>query len=602
MRDPDPKRLALALEKAANRLRAARGPEGFWLGRLSSSALSTATATSALSLAAKPEDLPLRERGALWLARHQNSDGGWGDTTDSPSNLSTTLLGLATLKMAGPAAGEESRAALDRADTWVTRRAGRTPAERRAALERLYGADRTFAVPILMNLAGAGLIPWEGLPNLPFELAAAPQRFYRALRLHVVSYALPALIGVGLILHRRAPPRCPFTRLLRRAVTPLVLRKLEALQPESGGYLEATPLTSFVAISLVQLYGPEQPVARRALEFLRRLARQDGSWPIDSNLSVWVTTGAAVALLKAGRFSPREAVETCGWLLAQQVRRVHVFTGAAPGAWGWSHLTGSVPDADDTSGALLALSLLREVPEVRARYDAELRRALQEGAGWLWDLRNADGGWPTFCRGWGRLPFDRSAADISAHALRALAVAAPERLAAERGRAEAYLRAAQRPEGAWMPLWFGNQAAARQENLVFGTARVLRALAETGMGEAYAERGARFLLETQNSDGGWGGAGGVASSVEETAVALMAMVAWRDRRSAGPGSAARAALEEAVGRGAECLLRRVEDDTWDRPAPIGLYFAILWYAEELYPLIWTVEALAMLSPRSGRAP
>jgi len=28
-----------------------------------------------------------------------------------------------------------------------------------------------------------------------------------------------------------------------------------------------------------------------------------------------------------------------------------------------------------------------------------------------------------------------------------------------------------------------------------------------------------------------------------------------------------------------------------QPAPIGLYFAHLWYSEELYPLIWTLDAL-----------
>jgi hypothetical protein len=38
---------------------------------------------------------------------------------------------------------------------------------------------------------------------------------------------------------------------------------------------------------------------------------------------------------------------------------------------------------------------------------------------WLLDLQNGDGGIPTFCRGWGALPFDRSAPDLTAHALRA---------------------------------------------------------------------------------------------------------------------------------------------------------------------------------------
>ena len=36
---------------------------------------------------------------------------------------------------------------------------------------------------------------------------------------------------------------------------------------------------------------------------------------------------------------------------------------------------------------------------------------------------------------------------------------------------------------------------------------------------------------------------------------------------------------------------RVEDGRYREPAPIGFYFAKLWYFEALYPLIFTVAAL-----------
>ena len=44
-------------------------------------------------------------------------------------------------------------------------------------------------------------------------------------------------------------------------------------------------------------------------------------------------------------------------------------------------------------------------------------------------------------------------------------------------------------------------------------------------------------------------------------------------------------------RGVNWLLRRVENDTWTQPAPIGFYFAKLWYYERLYPMVFTVAAL-----------
>ncbi|MGB1674258.1 MAG: squalene--hopene cyclase, partial [Limisphaerales bacterium] len=67
---------------------------------------------------------------------------------------------------------------------------------------------------------------------------------------------------------------------------------------------------------------------------------------------------------------------------------------------------------DATSGALIALHQLSENPA------SEIDRAML-GIRWLLGLQNRDGGMPTFCRGWGHLPFDRSSADITAHAIRA---------------------------------------------------------------------------------------------------------------------------------------------------------------------------------------
>ena len=54
--------------------------------------------------------------------------------------------------------------------------------------------------------------------------------------------------------------------------------------------------------------------------------------------------------------SDEQQHRTRAWLLAQQHRQVHPYTRAAPGGWAWTDLSGGVPDADDTSGALLALA------------------------------------------------------------------------------------------------------------------------------------------------------------------------------------------------------------------------------------------------------
>jgi squalene-hopene/tetraprenyl-beta-curcumene cyclase len=45
-----------------------------------------------------------------------------------------------------------------------------------------------------------------------------------------------------------------------------------------------------------------------------------------------------------------------------------------------------------------------------------------------------------------------------------------------------------------------------------------------------------------------------------------------------------------VAAGVGWLLERTAGGTHFPTAPIGLYFAKLWYAEELYPLLFTVAA------------
>ncbi|MEN9547327.1 MAG: Squalene--hopene cyclase, partial [Verrucomicrobiota bacterium] len=94
-------RLAAAREAARTALIGELGTNGHWTGQLSSSALSTATAVTALAaIDPSAHEIPIRQ-GIAWLAAHANPDGGWGDTVRSQSNLSTTALVWAAFGIAG---------------------------------------------------------------------------------------------------------------------------------------------------------------------------------------------------------------------------------------------------------------------------------------------------------------------------------------------------------------------------------------------------------------------------------------------------------------------------------------------------------------------
>jgi len=624
------------LNQLRDELLAERTEGQYWTGTLSPSALSTATAVSAMSAvlihASGSEN---RDRlvqciaaGIAYLQHQQNEDGGFGDTDRSHSNIATSYLVLAASDLAGQAINQPlDTEKFEKLNRYIDR-LGKT-----GALKKRYGKDKTFVVPIMTNMAIAGLVPWNEVAALPFEAAVFPQSMYRLLQMPVVSYAIPALVAIGQTRHFHGPQAFFLVRWIRAASINRTMQVLERMQPHSGGYLEATPLTSFVVMSLAVTKRSDHKVAQQGLDFLVDSMNDDGSWPIDTNLATWVTSLAINAL----RSDPDDDQQWCTdalvqWHLSCQHQQRHPFTGAEPGGWGWSDLSGAVPDSDDTPAAILALENISE--HVNHTQLARCKIAVEAGRVWLRKLQNRDGGWPTFCRGWGKLPFDRSSNDLTAHALRALVTGCDSDADMKSDRSVdagiRFLERNQQPDGSWLPLWFGNQDHSDELNPVYGTSRVLLAAAAELLSSQSTNAGCQYLLNTQNEDGGWGGGESVAvwlkkngdpefegtSSVEETALAVEALVsvALSERNStpepgveatngdkiigtecvnspAQPLHGGTKASSEAIISGVEFLLNSVTEQRHRVPWPIGFYFAKLWYHERLYPLIFTMSAL-----------
>jgi squalene-hopene/tetraprenyl-beta-curcumene cyclase len=580
-----------------------RNSSGYWTGRLSSSALGVAVAIAALHFEDAEGNAVQISSGLNWLKQNINEDGGFGDSPGSVSNVSTSLLCLAAVKAC--AKGEKQNAILGKLTHYLSFQKIDVSSEKLIpTILDFYKTDRTFSVPILAMCALCE-VPnreaFDAIPQLPFELSLLPRSFYSMLNLSVVSYAIPALIAVGVAIFKFKKRKNPLMRLIRNASAGKSLKLLRKIQPESGGYLEAIPLTAFVCLCLIESGYRDLEVVRDGMDFLRQTQRDDGSWPIDVDLSTWVTT-LAVKSLRGNVdsvFEDTDRKQITEHLLAIQNKSIHPFNGTQPGGWGWTSFSGSVPDGDDTPGTMLALiALNQQNPEI-------LREPLLNGCKWLMQLQNNDGGFPTFSRGWGKLPFDQSCSDLTGHGLLALAKTLhfldrsldsgqKSKLGKALVKALIYLEKHQDKTGFWLPLWFGNQHTADHTSPVYGTARVTAYLNETrktAIGLEYEVilnlmigKACKFLTMVQNADGSWGGAKDISGSMEETALAVTALV--------------QNGFQVECNRGLNWLAEKTKSDGL-LASPIGLYFASLWYDEEMYPLTAYLECLSVVNEYSS---
>lgn len=582
-----------------------RNEHGIWEGRLSDSALAVAVSITAFNFKDPQKYRNRIKMGLNWLYQNRNRDGGFGDSPESPSNVSTSLLSFAAVSACYWVDEVKSEKMMQGINTYL--RSCDIDALSEDVIQRIldhYKEDLTFSVPILTMCALCG-IPgeeaFEKIPQLPFELSLMPRSVYRVLNLSVVSYAIPALIAVGIAIFRHKKRKYPLMKWIRKASVTPAMRLLQKIQPESGGYLEAIPLTAFVTLCLIRSGYDEHPVVSRGLEFLENSQRVDGGWPIDMDLSTWVTTLSVKALTTAPGLTLNaiEKDRISQHLRSVQNLRIHPFNGTSPGGWGWTSYPGSVPDGDDTSGTILALLALHQ------DQPGQILTEISDGCNWLARLQNKDGGLPTFSRGWGKLPFDQSCCDITGHALLALVQTCVVTSGSNRKidhwkqaieRATRFLEAKQGSRGELLPLWFGNQHTSDHHNPVYGTARVVSYL-NVAIQSDYPDdqlkerwnhivrKGCKYLQSVQNEDGSWGGDQGIPGTIEETALALNALSPYP---YAGVCAKAIQWFESK------------NDLIEFTPAPIGLYFASLWYSEELYPITAFVEAVGKIHQNKGQ--
>jgi squalene-hopene/tetraprenyl-beta-curcumene cyclase len=313
---------------------------------------------------------------------------------------------------------------------------------------------------------------------------------------------------------------------------------------------------------------------------------------------VWDTALAAFALGELGIGERAALRRTADWLLDREVRRKGDWSvkrpDLEPGGWAFEFANEYYPDIDDTAMVLLALL------HARASNPERQRRAERRAINWLLGMQSSDGGWAAFDvdNNWSvlnRMPFadhnamlDPTCPDITGRVLEALARhgLGPDDTAIRRG--VHYLLVNQESNGSWYGRW--------GVNYVYGTFLALRGLraADPKTGRAAIGKAARWLQSVQNPDGGWGeSCAGYAkrhfvaaiSTPSQTAWALLGLTAAGDTKSA------------AVQRGVRFLLERQRSDgTWDEPGTTGTGFPTVFYLTyHLYRHYFPILALGTLS-------
>ncbi len=603
-------------------------PDGYWWGELESNVCMAAEYLLLTHFLGSAEEGRWRKI-ANYLRSQQRSDGTWGIYHEGPPDINATVESYFALKLAGASPDERP---MRKARNFVLS-AGGVPNVR-------------IFTKIWLSLFGQW--DWRGVPVLPPEMIFLPPWF--PLNIYdFASWARATVVPMLIILNER--PVCPVPesaridelypaprqridyslpqpkgwlnwrrafytldgvmrryervafRPLRRAAYRAAERWIVSHQEADGSWGGIQPpwVYSLIALKL-RGYSLDHPVMRKGLEgFEGEFAVEDEQIfnPQACVSPVWDTGLAMIGLLDSGLPADHPALVRAGrWLLREQILGGGDWQvkakGVQPGGWAFEFENDLYPDTDDSAEVLMALARTRLPDEKRKQ------RALERGRSWLLGMQSKNGGWGSFDKDntqklVTQIPFcdfgeviDYPTEDVTAHIVEALALLGNGDSEAVR-QALDYLRREQRADGSWWGRWGVNH--------VYGTGAVLPALRAVGedMERPYVRRAARWLIDRQNEDGGWGEgcesyedlrlAGRGPSTASQTAWALLALLA------AEPGADELEA--RAVERGVSFLVERQEEDgQWDEPHFTGTGFPGDFYINyHMYRNYWPLMAL-----------
>ena len=349
---------------------------------------------------------------------------------------------------------------------------------------------------------------------------------------------------------------------------------------------------------------PRRVTAKRALQKL--LVEGPASAYCQPCVSpIWDTALASLAMQEVGDTdSSNSSIRALDWLQARQLLDEPADwqagrPGLSGGGWAFQFANSYYPDLDDTAVVVWAMHQSRN----SLRYEESVRRALdwlvgmqsKDGGFAAFDADNTS-------YYLNKIPFadhgallDPPTSDVTARVVTALArIGRPQDKRAMND-AIAYLRGQQEADGSWFGRW--------GTNYIYGTWSVLTALAQAHIGgeDPAVKRAVQWLKLKQNADGGWGEsndtyaqhageAAKLPSTAYQSAWALLGLLAAGEARS------------QAAQRGAEFLMHTQQaDGLWRDPsftAPgFPRVFYLRYHGYSAYFPLWALAAYRTLSRR-----
>ena len=534
--DPLSKKLVLnldnAIESAKNKILKEQEKDGHWVYELEADCTIPAEYILMNHFSGEINN-KTEEKIAAYLRDQQNEEGGWSLYTDGNFDLSCSVKTYFALKLVGDDQHEEH---MIRAKTMILN----------------HGGAAHCNVFTRITMALFGQVPWRATPFIPAEVILLPKWF--PFHIDRVSYwsrtvMVPLFIlctlkptavnqrGIDIRELFITPPEDELnyfkvTTKLKRIFLWLdhIGQLVEKLVPEfvrrysirkcEQWFLERMndehgiggifPAMVNVYESLVVLgYPKDHPtrkMARQAIDNL--LTERNNTIYCQPSLSpIWDTALVSQALIETENNKPSIEVENAlGWLKDQQLSN-------EPGDWriqkpeldggGWAFQYSNYyyPDLDDTS--MVAWAMQRTNND---KYAESIKRA----AIWVAGMQSRGGGFGSFDINnthfyLNEIPFadhgallDPPTADVTGRAIALLSLANRKKYTENIKAGIDYLKIEQENDGSWFGRW--------GTNYIYGTWSVLTALEIAGEDsqQAYIKKAVEYLLQIQNSDGGWG--------------------------------------------------------------------------------------------------